>query len=77
MRPSRTGIEYMLPIFTNAIGYDDVEHIRNESFDAGKLLRQFHSVNTDINKRIRYLQPRAGSLSDADVARAALEPKEF
>jgi 6-phosphofructokinase len=75
MRPSRTGIEYLLPVFTNAIGYDDVEYIRNESFDAGSLMRPYHSVNTDINKRIRYLEPGAEALSDADIAQVALPKK--
>ena len=55
MRPSKTGVEYMLPIFTNAIGHADIEAIRQTVFDAGSLFRPYHSVNTDINKRIRYL----------------------
>ena len=51
---SRTGIEYLLPIFTNAIGHDDVE-------TCGKAVQPrqpdpaYHSVNIDINKRICYL----------------------
>jgi 6-phosphofructokinase 1 len=73
MRPSRTGIDYMLPIFTNAIGYDDVEYIRNSLFHSGSLTQPHHSVNTDINKRIRYLQPRTDQLSDVDVAREAVK----
>ncbi len=56
MRPSRIGIEYLLPIFTNAIGHADVEYVREATFDAGSLVRPYHSVNTDINKRIRYLE---------------------
>jgi 6-phosphofructokinase 1 len=56
MRPSRVGIDYMLPIFTNAIGQDDVEHVRSSLFDAGNLTQPYHSVNTDISKRIRYLE---------------------
>jgi 6-phosphofructokinase 1 len=55
MRPSRMGLEYLVPIFTNAIGHADVEYIRQSTFDAGSLYRSYHSVNTDINKRIRYL----------------------
>jgi 6-phosphofructokinase 1 len=54
-KPSRTGINYLLPIFTNSIGNDDMEHVRVELFDAGNLMRPYHSVNTDINKRIRNL----------------------
>jgi 6-phosphofructokinase 1 len=56
MRPSRTGNEYLLPIFTNAIGHADVEYLRESTFHAGSLFRPYHSVNTDINKRIRYLE---------------------
>jgi 6-phosphofructokinase len=55
MRPSRTGIDYLLPIFTNAIGHGDMEALRQTAFDAGSLFRPYHSVNTDINKRIRLL----------------------
>lgn len=55
MRPSPLGIEYLLPIFTNAIGADDMEHMRQTLFDSGNLFRRYHSVNTDINKRIRHL----------------------
>jgi 6-phosphofructokinase 1 len=56
MRPSQMGVEYLLPIFTNALGYSDVEAIRLTVFDSGSLFRPYHSVNTDINKRIRYLE---------------------
>jgi 6-phosphofructokinase 1 len=55
MKPSRMGIEYLLPIFTNAIGLDDMEHTRQTVFAAGNLTQPYHSINTDINKRIRYL----------------------
>jgi hypothetical protein len=56
MRPSRIGVEYLLPIFTNAIGHADMEAIRQTAFDAGSLFRPYHSVNTDIGKRIRHLE---------------------
>lgn len=56
MRPSQTGVEYLLPIFTNAIGHADVENLRETTFDSGSLFRPYHSVNTDINKRIRYVE---------------------
>jgi 6-phosphofructokinase len=56
MRPSRTGTEYLIPIFTNAIGHADVEYVRESTFDEGSLFRPYHSINTDINKRIRYLE---------------------
>lgn len=55
MKPSRLGIEYLLPVFTNAIGADDVEYLRQTLFDSGNLMRAYHSVNTDIAKRIQYL----------------------
>jgi ATP-dependent phosphofructokinase / diphosphate-dependent phosphofructokinase len=55
MRPSRVGVDYLLPIFTNAIGHSDTEALRMAIFDSGSLFRPYHSVNTDINKRIRYL----------------------
>ena len=54
---SRTGVEYLLPIFANAIGQDDLEVMRETLFVAGNLFCPFHSVNTDINKRICYLEP--------------------
>ena len=54
MKISRVGIEYLLPIFTNAIGHDDMELIRQTLFDSGNIYRPYHSVNTDVNKRIRY-----------------------
>jgi 6-phosphofructokinase 1 len=53
-KPSRLGVEYLLPIFTDAIGWDDAEHMRQTSFAAGNLREPYHSVNTDVNKRIRY-----------------------
>jgi len=56
MKPSRTGIEYLLPIFTHAIGEDDMEHVRQTLFASGNLTQPYHSPNTDVNKRIRYLQ---------------------
>ena len=57
MKPSRVGIEYLLPIFTHAIGEDDMEHMRQTLFASGNLTEPYHSPNTDINKRIRYLAP--------------------
>lgn len=55
MKPSRMGIDYLLPIFTDAIGSDDAEHMRQTLFDAGNLAQPYHSINTDVHKRIRYL----------------------
>lgn len=56
LAPSPTGINYLLPIFTNAIGHDDAEDMRQSLFAAGNLTQSFHSVNVDINKRILYLE---------------------
>lgn len=56
MRPSQTGVEYLLPIFTNAIGHADVENLRETTFNSGSLFRPYHSVNTDVNKRIRFVE---------------------
>ena len=56
MKPSKTGIDYLLPIFTGAIGEDDAEHMRQTLFAAGNLAQPYHSINTDVHKRIRYLE---------------------
>ncbi len=57
LRLSRTGMDYLLPIFTNAIGQDDVEYIRDSLFQGGNLAQPYHSVNTDVSKRLRHLEP--------------------
>jgi len=59
MKPSKLGIEYLLPIFTDAIGNDDAEHMRQTLFNPGNLAQPYHSVNTDVHKRIRYLEGEA------------------
>jgi 6-phosphofructokinase len=64
MKPSRVGIEYLLPIFTDAIGNDDAEHMRQTLFDPGNLTQPYHSINTDIHKRIRYLEASGGDPLD-------------
>ncbi len=56
MKPSRIGNEYLMQIFTHAIGHDDVDSMRQTTFAAGNLLSRYHSINTDIGKRIRYLE---------------------
>jgi len=56
MMPSQTGIDYLLPIFTDAIGEDDMEVVRAKLFAPGNLTHAYHSINTDIHKRIRYLK---------------------
>jgi len=59
MKPSRLGIDYLLPIFTDAIGEDDAEHMRQTLFAGGNLAQPYHSINTDVHKRIRYLEAAA------------------
>jgi len=55
MKPSKLGIDYLMPIFSDAIGEDDAEHMRQTLFSAGNLTHPYHSINTDVHKRIRYL----------------------
>ena len=55
MRPSRVGVEYLLPIFAGAVGADDMESVRQTLFHPGNLTQPYRSVNVDVNKRIRYL----------------------
>ena len=59
MKPSKLGMDYLMPIFTDAIGEDDMEHMRRTLFAPGNLSQPYHSINTDVHKRIRYL-PEAG-----------------
>jgi len=54
MRPSAVGVEYLQTIFGSALGADDVEAM-GEVFAPGNLTAPYHSVNTDVGKRIRYL----------------------
>jgi 6-phosphofructokinase 1 len=61
MKPSRVGVNYLLPIFTNAIGNDDMEQVRQTLFAPGNLAQPYHSINTDIDKRIRYIIPEPGN----------------
>jgi ATP-dependent phosphofructokinase / diphosphate-dependent phosphofructokinase len=64
-QPSRLGVEFLMPIFTNAIGADDMEEVRAHLFHPGNLTNRFHSVNVDIQKRIRLLSPAASGESGA------------
>jgi 6-phosphofructokinase 1 len=57
-QPSAKGIEYLDAIFANALGAEDLEDVRS-LFHAGRLTRPYHSVNVDINKRIRRIDPDA------------------
>ena len=55
LRVSETGVGYLMPIFSNAIGPEDLECVRHSIFKIGNLTQPYHSVNVDINKRIRFL----------------------
>ena len=55
LRPSETGVKYLQNIFTNSVGADDLEEM-SSVFNPGNLELQYHSVNTDVNKRICYLE---------------------
>ncbi len=57
-QPSKLGINYLLPIFTNAIGWGDMEHMRADLFNPGNLATRYQSVNIDIQKRMLYLEKR-------------------
>lgn len=63
MKPSKLGIEYLMPIFTDAIGEDDMEFIRQTLFASGNLIQPYHSINTDIAKRIRLLHDESAPLA--------------
>lgn len=54
-QPSKLGVAYLQPIFTNAIGTEDTEEMLNELFAPGNLTGRYQSINVDIQKRIRYL----------------------
>jgi 6-phosphofructokinase len=59
LKPSKIGIDYLLPIFTDAIGEDDTEHMRQTLFAPGNLAQPYHSINTDVNKRIRFVEDQS------------------
>jgi ATP-dependent phosphofructokinase / diphosphate-dependent phosphofructokinase len=52
---SRMGVDYLTPIFDNAIGADDLEYVKQSLFARSNLTQPYHSVNVEINKRICYL----------------------
>jgi 6-phosphofructokinase 1 len=56
LRVSPMGVEYLMPIFSNAIGPEDFDYVRHSLFKIGNLTQPYHSVNADINKRIMYLE---------------------
>ena len=52
---SAIGIEYLLPIFSEAIGADDVEHVRQSLFDASNLKEKYRSISVAIARRAEFL----------------------
>lgn len=54
-RVSEFGVEYLKPIFRNAVGWDDVEVLRRGIFSRENLVGRYQSVNVDISKRVRRL----------------------
>jgi 6-phosphofructokinase 1 len=62
LKPSKTAIDYLMPIFNGAIGLDDSESLRTDLFRPSNLALPYHSVNADINKRIRYLPDSTGGI---------------
>ena len=52
---SQMGVNYLTPIFTNAVGMDDLDYIRTQLFYPGNLTQPYRSINLDINKRICFL----------------------
>jgi 6-phosphofructokinase len=54
--PSAKGVAYLRAIFSNALGAEDVECIR-QLFNGGNLVHPYDSVNVHINKRIRRIDP--------------------
>ena len=54
-QPSKRGVEYLQPIFTNAIGTDDMEQLRRDTFSPGSLTTRYQSVNVALHKRLQVL----------------------
>jgi len=59
MRPSQIGVDYLLPIFTNALSESDLEFTRRATFASGALTNPYHSPHTDVARRIRYIDAAA------------------
>jgi 6-phosphofructokinase len=55
-RPSQLGVQYLLPIFTDAIGVDDMEFLRNELFNSNNPAVRYRSINVEIQKKTRFLE---------------------
>jgi len=52
-RVSARGSDYLRAIFTDAVGADDVEHLRGDLFDTGHLATAYQSVNVRLAQRVR------------------------
>jgi len=52
---SELGREYLQPIFTHAIGHEDLEMLHARLFHPGNLVTRYQSFNIEIQKRIRTL----------------------
>ena len=55
-QPSRLGKQYLQTVLTDAIGQDDMESLRAEMFNPGKLSTRYQSVNVDIQRRVEFLK---------------------
>ena len=53
--PSKSGIDYLLPIFAKAVGPEDLEYLRESLFRPSNLTVPYHSINVDIERRTRRL----------------------
>lgn len=53
---SELGRDYLKPIFTNAIGRDDMEAIHTKMFSPANLVTRYQSFNVEIQKRLQYLE---------------------
>lgn len=74
MKPSLVGIDYLSQIFTRAIGQDDVATLRDTMFSRSNLTEPYHSLNTDMSKRIRYLEIETLKDSATSLTRKQLAP---
>ncbi|MCH7988913.1 MAG: 6-phosphofructokinase [Planctomycetes bacterium] len=55
-RPSELGVQYLLPIFTDAIGVDDMEFLRTELFNPNNPADRYRSINVEIQKKTEFLE---------------------
>ena len=52
---SELGRRYLMPIFNQAIGRDDVEAMYAKLFNPANLVMRYQSFNVEIQKRVQYL----------------------